>query len=338
MFGKIKVINYHNIKSYLSNLPLKLMQKIGGVQRLIQEAKHKCSNLAQTNYELGIFHLKKNHFYDAKLRFRIALFFNKNYAEAYYQWGYCLALEGKKDLSVKYLKQALALKPHFAEAEYIMAVLIDHVTPTSIPLSIIQDYFDDFSKIEHSYLDYHASLTHSHFVSELLENISPDTAVDILDIGCGDGAVGQMLQSKLKIRTLTGIDISAGMLSQARSKNSFERPSYDLLSAEDYCEYLGKNQQKYNLIVASLSLPYNASLTNNLQLCAYNLTSDGILVFSVEESLADDVALAKDKKSFCYSKRYIDGEVASAKLKIKTMKSVVIDDELSVLIYICSQL
>ncbi len=50
----------------------------------------------------------------------------------------------------------------------------------------------------------------------------PDPALKIIDYGCGTGLVGQAMQA-LGYRCIDGIDISEGMLAQARSKNVYQQ-------------------------------------------------------------------------------------------------------------------
>ena len=58
---------------------------------------------------------------------------------------------------------------------------------------------------------------------DLLMHVRPLPAGDIVDLGCGNGAVGPVLRTRFAERTLIGIDTSAVMLAKARDSGAYER-------------------------------------------------------------------------------------------------------------------
>lgn len=78
----------------------------------------KCQNLRETNFELGMKHLKSGNLADARLRFSIIIKFWPNYHEAYYQKAYVEMLmqkftEAQKTLSDLEISTSEILDPKF---------------------------------------------------------------------------------------------------------------------------------------------------------------------------------------------------------------------------------
>lgn len=104
----------------------------------------------------------------------------------------------------------------------------------------------------------------------------PDlTNKDVLDLGCGTGAVGRALQSRP--RTLTGVDLCAAMVARAR-----ETGAYDVLevsSIEDYLHFaLGKG---VDVITAASVFIHIGNLDEIADACWWALENKGIVAFTV---------------------------------------------------------
>jgi predicted TPR repeat methyltransferase len=99
----------------------------------------------------------------------------------------------------------------------------------------------------------------------------------VLDAGCGTGLCGAEL--KPFARTLTGVDLSAAMLDQARRSGS-----YDELIKAELKEYLAERPSAYDLIVSGDTFVYFGDLQPVLAAAARALRPGGWLVFSLERS------------------------------------------------------
>ena len=73
----------------------------------------------------------------------------------------------------------------------------------------------------------------------------------MLDAGCGTGLCGPLVAPYA--RRLTGVDLSAGMLAQAKEKNV-----YDELFKVELTEYLRDHTEAFDLIVSADTLVYSA--------------------------------------------------------------------------------
>lgn len=110
---------------------------------------------------------------------------------------------------------------------------------------------------------------------------APAARFDVLDAGCGTGLCGPLLAGWA--RTLTGVDLSAGMLARAH-----ERGSYDRLEQCELGAHLRAHPDRYDLIVAADTLCYFGPLGSILAAAAAALRAGGWLAFSLEALDADE--------------------------------------------------
>ena len=83
--------------------------------------------------------------------------------------------------------------------------------------------------------------------------LEPSKSLDVLDAGCGTGLCGPLVAPYA--RRLTGVDLSAGMLAQAKEKNV-----YDALMKGELTEYLRDSREAFDLIVSADTLVYFGGL------------------------------------------------------------------------------
>jgi predicted TPR repeat methyltransferase len=99
--------------------------------------------------------------------------------------------------------------------------------------------------------------------------------LDILDAGCGTGLCGTWL--KPVARSLIGVDVSQGMLEQARG-----RSIYDRLVGGDVVAFMSQNPETFDLVVAADVLTYIGDHSGFLQAAHRALRLGGQLAISVE--------------------------------------------------------
>jgi predicted TPR repeat methyltransferase len=117
--------------------------------------------------------------------------------------------------------------------------------------------------------------------AEALAQFVEDKSIPLLDFGCGTGLAG--LAFKLAgFETIDGVDLSADMLAQARSKNVYR----NLTQIEADAELSGE----YALISAIGVIGAGAAPISTLDTLLYALPSEGKLVFSF-----NDYALAEQE-------------------------------------------
>ena len=127
-------------------------------------------------------------------------------------------------------------------------------TPARASDGYVQQSFDSFAASFESKL---AKLAYRApaLVSAMLDDAGLEASrrLDVLDAGCGTGLCGPLISPYA--RRLTGVDLSAGMLAQAKEKNI-----YDELLQTELTEYLRGQTEAFDVIVSADTLVYFGGL------------------------------------------------------------------------------
>jgi len=196
------------------------------------------------------------------------------------KWGYLgdLAhiLGRREDARVAYEKY-LELEPDDAEVRHIMVALRDEPAPPRVPNECIQYLYRRFSSFYErnvvEELGYHGP---EHLQSMVDSVIGDRDQLAVLDLGCGSGLAG--VRFKPRAATLVGIDLSPEMVDLARA-----RAIYDHLEVAEITQWLGRDQQQFDLIVACDCLIYFGDLSQVAVPAAQHLRADGVFAFTVEK-------------------------------------------------------
>lgn len=104
----------------------------------------------------------------------------------------------------------------------------------------------------------------------------PAASLNVLDLGCGTGLIGEHLQPvALK---LAGVDLSGAMLDQAAAKQLYHQ-----LHKSDIADFLLSSDEQYDLITCMDTLAYLGRLEEIFALIHQKLTAGGLLIFSTEK-------------------------------------------------------
>jgi predicted TPR repeat methyltransferase len=109
----------------------------------------------------------------------------------------------------------------------------------------------------------------------------------VLDLGCGTGLAGAAFRPS--VDWLAGVDLSPGMMAQARVKGL-----YDRLAEGDVLEFLAAEAAaaaRYHLILAADVFMYLDDLAPAATAAARVLAGDGLFAFTVETHAGDGVLL-----------------------------------------------
>lgn len=183
---------------------------------------------------------------------------------------------GDLDEAIRIFEEWLAEEPDDPIARHMLAACTGRDIPARASDGFVAKTFDSFAASFESKL---AKLSYRApaLVSAMLDDAGLDASrsLDVLDAGCGTGLCGPLVNRYA--RRLTGIDLSAGMLAQAREKHVYD----ELLQAE-LTDYLRGHADAFDVIISADTLVYFGALEEVVAAAAGALRPGGMLVFTLE--------------------------------------------------------
>src|SRR5258706_2603863 len=194
--------------------------------------------------------------------------------------------------------RALALAPDLETARNNRNLaLLELKRISRIPAMPVRALFDDYSSYYDSAmvdsLDYRAPFHLRGLAARMMPNAAPP--MRILDLGCGTGLSGEAFADLAAGGRLDGIDLSPGMIEEARRRNI-----YSDLMVEDFETALAVPGLSYDLIIAGDALIYHGDLLPVLSGAARRLDPGGFCLFTVEKMAGRNVGQTTPKP-FCHN-------------------------------------
>lgn len=174
------------------------------------------------------------------------------------------------------LERWIELAPDDQVPRHMLSALTGEAVPARAADETVRNLFDELAgsfDATLARLDYRAP----ELVGEALAACRPgDRPVgDVLDAGCGTGLCGALLRPRAS--RLVGVDLSAGMIGQARRLGL-----YDELVEAELTGFLEAHPAAFDLIASSDTLNYFGALEEVLGAAARALRPGGHLVFTLE--------------------------------------------------------
>jgi len=197
-------------------------------------------------------------------------------ANAWLGRGDALRVMGRGGDAVVAYRQALALGGNADMIRYSLAALGAAPSPALSPQNYIVGLFDMYAETFDRDLVDRLNYQSPRLLAQLIARTVPaDARLDILDIGCGTGLMGEGLRALR--RTLTGVDLSPNMLEQARRRGIYNR-----LIESDIAAFLETQTDQFDLTVSTDVFIYIGDLVGIFAGVRRALRSDGLFCFSVE--------------------------------------------------------
>lgn len=236
-------------------------------------------------------------------------------AELYNMQGVVHKQAGNREEAIRSFQKAVEHNLDDSHAAVQLASLDVEVDVTSMDANYVSSLFDGYSsRFEKELvetLDYKG-----HFmVAEALQEFwgpvfsSKDYQRPIVvDIGCGTGLLGQLIKELYSSVSLLGVDLSARMVDNARSKTigggDGATSVYSNVIQQDATSFLRElPESSVQAIVASDVLIYIGDVNEVFHYSNRALSKDGILVFTVEVAPAG--MKLQNSGRFGHSKSYI---------------------------------
>lgn len=277
---------------YIRNFPSWYKGKVWQLINYFIDIKYKIMHIKETNFNLGLSHLKKNNLNDALLRFKIVEKFSKPedviINKVNYWLGWTYFLKGNYSKSLSYLQ-----KSPREDVVKLGTFLQNYQKLSEIPQAIWREYRDLTAGYYTSkFLNDKIHMPYS-FVSKIISAITnlPDNYT-ILELGSNIGLVGYEARKRFPDGFIyTGVESSQEM----NKLISLYYPNfniYDQLLEISIPEFLNQQPNRYDVILSYCSLSFTKDLanyfnliyliTNKLGYFAFCLPIDSIAKFSIE--------------------------------------------------------
>lgn len=272
-----------------------------GKALLYYEKAIKCSqhDSPDIHYNMGCCYQQNNEEERAIQCYEKVIQLDQEHSSALNNLAYLCHKNGRHEKAICIYNRLIQLQPNNQTAHHMLSSLTGKVSNGS-PRQYIEDVFNNYS----SY--YEKSLVKKlHYnVPNMLRTFYNDIFKDdnrrssaAIDLGCGTGLSGLAFHDIC--HSLTGIDLSANMLAEAKKKQI-----YDLLVTSDIIEFLEKSDTLYDLIIAADVMTYMGDLERIFTNSYEKGSSNCIFCFSTETSQEKDIELGKTGR-FKHSADYI---------------------------------
>jgi predicted TPR repeat methyltransferase len=219
---------------------------------------------------------------------------------------------GEIDEAVRIFEEWLEEEPGDSIARHMLAACTGRDVPPRASNGFVERTFDSFASSFESKLE-QLSYRAPALVAAMLEDsgLKPSKCLDVLDAGCGTGLCGPLM-APYALR-LVGVDLSKGMLSQAKEKHV-----YDALLKTELTEFLRSNREGFDLIVSADTLVYFGDLQDVLAAAAGALRSNGRLVFTLEHAGAGEADIDYRLElhgRYSHSRAFVERTLAALRLQ-----------------------
>ena len=189
------------------------------------------------------------------------------------------AMLGEVGKATTIFEDWLADEPGDPIARHMLAACTGREVPARASDAFVETTFDGFAASFESKLA-RLSYRAPALVRAMIEDagVSAGRRLDVLDAGCGTGLCGPLLAPYA--RRLVGVDLSDGMLAQAREKHV-----YDALLKMELTEYLRAHPDSFDAIVSADALCYFGDLADVFAAMAASLRDHGLVVFTLEHAV-----------------------------------------------------
>ena len=187
----------------------------------------------------------------------------------------------------------------------------------ALPAAYVARLFEDYAPRFAAHLVEKLAYRGPEIILAALDAVAPGAfSSAAIDLGCGSGLMG--LAIRPRAARLEGVDLSPGMIAQARATGV-----YDRLEAGDAVGFLcAKPAQSCDLLVAADALAYFGDLAPLFAAAARVLAPRGRFAFTVEALNGEDYRL-RETLRFAHSNAYVERAAAAAGLSVALRQDAV---------------
>lgn len=245
-----------------------------------------------------------------------------HYASAWFTLGEIGEKLGDRDRAVAAYRKAREADPGDRHGALVCLMRLGAADVSNMPPAYVQALFDHyapaFDEALVGGLNYRApALLRDAVEAACKAAARPMRFGTMLDLGCGTGLAGETFRAH--VDWLVGVDLSPGMIAQARKKTIYDRLQADDLSV--FLDAAAANRLLYHFAVAADVFVYFPDLVAILHATARVLETDGILAFTVETHPGEG-AILRDTLRFAHSETHVRAALDDAGLTVLSLQPV----------------
>ena len=273
-------------------------------------------NSSKIHFALGKLFHEQRRYEDAIAAYRRALEIAPTLSMAYQQLGLILQFVGKTDEALAMWRQWLAVEPDHPVPRHMVAAATGRTRLSRAADDYIRALFDEFADSFDEQLKLLGYRAPDLIAEAVAQGLGPPAGqLEVLDAGCGTGLCGPLLRPYAQ--RLTGVDLSAGMLDQAR-----ERGDYDLLVRAELTGFIKRSVETFDLITSADTFVYFGDLKPVFKASAAALHPGGLFVFTLEsmddENARSGFALQVHGR-YCHKEKYVRSCLRAAGFRISSV-------------------
>jgi predicted TPR repeat methyltransferase len=235
-----------------------------------------------------------------------------DFASAWFALGKIRDELGEADAAIAAYRKARAADPEDRHGASVRLMRLGAAPLSGMPKAYVQSLFDQYApRFEQELigrLHYRApAILFKAVLAVRAAERKPAFFKRAIDLGCGTGLAAAAFAKN--VDRFAGIDLSAGMIAEARTTGLYAELEVDDMTAAlerqpDACA---------DLVLAADAMVYVGELAGVLKQVARVLTSGGLVAFTVETHDGDGVIMGKGLR-YAHSTDYVRGALAAAGL------------------------
>ncbi|CCD91352.1 conserved hypothetical protein [Bradyrhizobium sp. ORS 375] len=241
-----------------------------------------------------------------------------NFASAWFELGQIRIALGETDKAVAAFQNARAADPDDRHGAGVRLMQLGAAPLTDMPKAYVQSLFDQYAPrfeaelIER--LNYRApNILFKAVLAVRAAERKPAFFKRAIDLGCGTGLGAAAFAGN--VDSFIGIDLSAGMIAEARATGL-----YAALEVDDMTAGLQRQPDaSTDLVLAADAMVYVGDLAPVIAEAHRVLMPGGLLAFTVETHDGDGVIMGKGLR-YAHGAEYVRGIIASAGLQLKHLE------------------
>lgn len=239
------------------------------------------------------------------------------YAEVRRAIGDLLLDAGEHSAARTYYKAAVRINPQDALARYFLAAAGKSESPDAPPPGYVEQLFDDYARRFEKHLVDVLQYRAPELLCEAIQRVAqpPAAGWTVIDLGCGTGLCGPLIRPFA--RHLSGVDLSAAMLDEARKK-----AVYDTLLQEDVVTSLSRFDRGIDLALSADVFIYLGSLTPIFEAAGRALRPGAWFAFTTEAHDGEGFVLDVTGR-YRHSRAYVEAEAAAQGLRSVHCETIV---------------